>query len=214
MRRISRLAPALFVTPLVIVVAALAGCGDNSDDGSAPPTSSAPSVVVSTQTPTDLGTPTGGITTTEGSTALPSACEVIGAADVAAAFAVPFGPGQPGGGGVAEGDLAWQSDNCDWEAEDLLEVQLALVGPDDFTEGDFTCPEPTAIASTVEPVPGLGDAAYWDRDDSPPLEATLRVCRADSFFDIDLEYEDGVDFEGDPQQQAIALAGLVLVALG
>lgn len=78
-------------------------------------------------------------------------------------------------------------------AEDLVEVQLALTGPDDSMQGELTCPEPRAIASTVEPVEGLGRSAWWERDDAPPLEATLRVCTEGYNFDIDLEYEDGVD---------------------
>ena len=139
---------------------------------------------------------------------------MISAQEVDAAFGVSFGPGEVGAGGTGEGDLAWASDNCDFEAEDLLEVQLALTGTDDFT-GDFTCPEPPeSVASTVEPVPGLGDAAYWEVEVSPPLEAKLRVCTAGYNFDVELEYEDGADFQGVPKQQAIALATVVLGKLG
>lgn len=206
--------PRLLTPVLVLALApALAACGgDGGEPEDSPPASSTPDPVEeSTDAATDATT---GATASDAGGELPDACDAVTSDDVAAAYGVPFGAAEPGGGGHTEGDLGWQSDNCDWEAEDLVEVQLALTGPADFTGGEFTCPEPTSIASTVERVPGLGDSAYWELDDAPPLEATLRVCTASYNFDIDVEYEDGVDFEGDPKQQSIALAGVVLAKVG
>lgn len=212
------------VVLLLLAAPALASCGDsdNTTDDAAPPPSSSPSDPESGGSPSapeTSGTSESSGTTgaTSGGTALPAACEVITAEEVGAAFAVSFGPGSPGGGGTSEGDLEWQSEDCSFEAEDLLEVELALTAPEDFTAGEFQCPEPTAIASTVTPVEGLpapATQAWWDRDDAPPLEATLRVCTDAYNFEVQLEYEDGVDFQGDPQQQATALAGVVLANLG
>ena len=209
---------------LLLAAPALASCGDSSNttDDAAPPPSSSPSDPGSSGPSASETSGSSGTTdvttdvTTDG-TALPAACEVITAEEVGAAFGVSFGPGSPGGGGTSEGDLEWQSDDCGFEAEDLLEVELALTAPEDFTTGEFQCPEPTAIASTVTPVEGLpapATRAWWDRDDAPPLEAALRVCTDAYNFEIQLEYEDGVDFQGDPQQQATALAGVVLANLG
>ena len=206
-----------FLAALLLVVPVLAGCGDDSDEGDddTPPSSSSPS---SPGDDTEGSSPGTTDTTAGTSTApagLPSACDVLTPDDVAAAFGVDFGPAEPGAGGYTQQDIEWQSDNCDWEAEDLVEVQLALTGPDDFTVGEFQCLEPGDIASTVTPVdvPGA-DQAWWDEDDAPPLEATLRVCTASYNFEIELEYEDGVDFQGDPQQQSIALAEVVIGKLG
>ena len=210
MRSFTRLAPVL----LLVLAPALSACGgdsDNTTDDAAPPSSSTPSVPPTSEpTTADTSATTG----TEPASTLPPACEVLTPADVQAAFGVEFGPGELGGGGTSEGDLAWASDNCDFEAADLLEVQLKLTGTDDFT-GDFTCPEPPdSVASTTEVVPGLGDTAYWEVEVSPPFEAKLRVCTADYNFDIELEYEDGTDFQGNPKQQSIALATVALAKLG
>ena len=202
--------PRRFLPVAVLLLApVLTGCGDDEDDSddTTPPSSSSPS--------SPGGETESSSATTEATTAggLPSACDVLTPEDVTAAFGVAFGAAEPGGGGTNEGDLSWQSDNCDWEAQDLVEVQLALSGPEDYTPA-FACQEPTAIASTVEPVPDVGDQAWWEVDDSGPLEASLRVCTADYNFDIDVEYEDGVDYQGDPKQQSIALAQVVLAKVG
>lgn len=193
---------------VILLSPVLVACGADDEPEDSPPSSSSPDLPNSSNVPTEETSATSQATT-DAPVALPEACDVLTTEEVAAAFGVEFGVAEPGGGGTNEGDTSWQSDNCDWEAEDLVEVQLALSAPEDYTPA-FTCPEPTAIASTVEPVPGLGDAAYWEVDKSPPLEASLRVCTASYNFDIDLEYADGVDFQGDPQQQSIALAGVVL----
>lgn len=211
-----RLAPVL----LLVLAPALSACGgdsDNTTDDAAPPPSSSPSDPATSAPTTDESSPatdTGTSATASSDAALPAACDVLSEQEVAGAFGVPFGPGEVGSGGTGEGDLAWASDNCDWEAKDLLEVQLALTGTDDFT-GDFTCPEPPeSVASTTEQVPDLGDTAYWEVEVSPPLEAKLRVCTARYNFDIELEFEDGTDFQGNPKQQSIALATIVLATLG
>ena len=203
-----RLLPVL----LLSLAPVLAACGDDGDDGGGDGSSGDGT----TTEPTDAGsapsTPTTP-STTAGVPTLPAACDVLTPEDVEAAYGVAFGAPEQGGGGHAEGKYEWQSDNCSFTAEALLEVKLALVGADDFS-GAFACPEPTAIASQVEPVDGLGDQAWWEVDDAGPLEATLRVCTPSYDFDLELEYEDGVDYVGDPQTQTIALAGVVLAKLG
>ena len=194
------------------------GCGDGDDsDDNTPPSSSSPdSPGPSSDATSDATSPTeDSSATTEAPAGLPNACDVLTSEDVEAAFGVPFGDPGFGGGGHTQQDVEWQSDNCDWEADDLVEVQFGLTGRDDFTVGEFQCLEPSDIASTVTPaqVPGALEA-WWDRDDAPPLEATLRVCTEGYNFDIDLEYEDGVDFQGDPMQQSIALAETAIGVLG
>jgi hypothetical protein len=187
------------VAVVVVLAGLLAGCGDDEEGGS-PPVSTEMRTQSASPTPTE---PAG----------LPSACDVLAPEDVAAAYGASFGRGSPGGGGHTEQDVAWQSDNCEWEVDDQLEVTFALSGPDDFAAG-FTCPEPTPIASTVEPVPDLGTAAWWEQDESPPLEATLRVCTEAFNFDLSVELEDDYQHEGDPRAQTVGLAEVALTALG
>ena len=210
-------APRGFLAIAVLVLGAVvSGCGDDTDsnDDDTPPSSSpdSPGETTDASSSATTGTTTG---TTEATAGLPAACDVVTAADVEAAFGVPFGEPSIGGGGTTEQDLEWQSDDCNFEAEDLVEVDFALTGPDDFTAGEFQCPKPRAIASTVTPaqVPGASEA-WWEVDDSPPVEAMLRVCTAGYNFEIELEYEDGVDFQGDPMQQSVALAETALGVLG
>lgn len=205
---------------VLLLAPVLAGCGDDtdSDDTNPPPSSTPDPPTDQTEQTTGATPPSTGATTgatTDAGGELPAACDVLTPADVEAAFGVPFGEPTLGGGGHTEQDIVWQSDDCNFEAEDLVEVDFALTGQDDFTAGSFQCPKPRDIASTVTPVEVAGATeAWWDRDDAPPLEASLRVC-TDSFnFDIGLEYEDGVDFQGDPMQQSIALAETALAALG
>jgi len=202
----------LLLTP-VLVACGDDGDGDGDRDGTTPSASVTDSPTeATTAASTDATTATA---TTAAADELPPASEVVTSADVAAAFGVPFGDPALGGGGHTEQDIAWQSDDCNFEAEDLVQVDLALTGPDDFRTGAFQCPEPAGIAATVTPVdvPGALEA-WWEVDDAPPLEATLRVCTEAYNFDLGLDYEDGVDFEGDPQAQAIVLAGVVLAKLG
>ena len=153
MRSLPRLAPVL----LLLLAPALSACGgdsDNTTDDAAPPSSSTPSVPP-TSAPTDESktadtSDTADTDETESASTDPAeglspACEVLAPADLKAAYGVAFGDGEVGGGGTSESGVDWQSDNCDWEAQDLVEVQLAISGPDDF-EGGFTCPEPRGRA--------------------------------------------------------------------
>ena len=206
----------------LLLAPALAACGDDDEPENTPPSATTPDSpeVPSEGTSSDSEGETsasdpGTEVTTDAGGALPNPCDVLTAADVQAAFGVPFGEPSQGGGGYSEQELEWQSQDCNFEAEDLVEVDFALTGPDDFREGDFQCPRPTEIVSTVTPVEGLdAEQAWWKLDENPPLEATLRVCTDGYNFDIELEYEDGVDFQGDPQQQSIALAEVALERLG
>jgi hypothetical protein len=201
MRSLRLLPPAL----LLVLAPALAACGDDSDDGGG-------SGGNESAAPTEGGSGASTPTTTPGVPTLPAACDAVSPADVQAAYGVAFEAGEEGGGGHSESNLEWQSDNCSWTAVDLVEVELELTGADDFS-GAFDCPEPREIASKVEPIDGLGDHAWWEVDNASPLKATLRVCTEDYNFDVTLDYEDGVDFVGDPKAQTIALAGVVLAAL-
>ncbi|MEZ0577486.1 hypothetical protein [Nocardioides sp. MH1] len=197
-----RLLPVL----LLALAPGLAACGDDDGESSTPTTDAASA----TSSPSHASTtPTG---STPGVPRIPPACDVLDPGDLQAAYGVAFGPAEQGGGGHSEGTYEWQSDDCSFTAEALLEVQLELVGPDDFS-GEFACPPPSEIAASVESVDGLGDRAWWKKQDGTPLSASLRVCTPDYDFDITLDYEDGVDYVGDPETQTIALAGVVLAAL-
>lgn len=215
--RLRRLWPAA----LLALAPVLAACGDDdpetggSDD---PTTSAAPTTDAPPETPTEE--PSVSETPVETSSAppasdLPAACDLVTVNDVAKAMGVSFGPAEIGGGTTSEQDLEWRSDNCSFEAEDLVEVTVKVTGPSDFVKGTFTCAQPSEIASIIEPaddVPGSTDG-WWKVSDAPPLEATLRACSTTANVDVELDYEDGVDYQGDPRQQAAQLAGLVLSGL-
>lgn len=207
-RRTWPVAAALLLAPV------LAGCGDDEPEAEPAPSdtvSSSPSV---TPTPSESAEEPTEEPTTD-APALPTACELVTADTLAKALGVTFGTGRPGGGGTEENGIGWKSDNCTFEAEDLMEVKVKITGPDDFTKGTFSCPQPPEIASILEPADDIAGATegWWKVSDSPPLEATLRACSATVNVDIDLDYEDGVDYEGDPRQQAAQLAEHVLASL-
>jgi len=212
----------LSVTGVLALTPALAACGDDEPDEAAtdPTTSSSseapetggedtPSPTESVD-PVESGSP-GDSGTTSG---LPAACDVLTPLDVATAYGATPADGTVGAGGYSENDITWETDNCDFEAEDFFELELALAGEADFHDG-FTCPKQTPIASTVTKVkvPGA-DSASWEVDDEQPFEGSLRVCTADTVFDLTLEFEEGYQHEGDPKAQTISLAQVVLGKLG
>lgn len=184
---------------------ATSAASEESSDAEATPTESVDPVESESADPTESETTAAG---------LPAACDVITPLDVATAYGATPGEGTIGGGGYSENDVEWQTDNCDFEAEDFFELELALAGPDDFPAG-FTCPPQTDVASTVRKVkvPGA-DSASWEVSDGQPFEGSLRVCTDAYVFDLTMEFEDGYQHEGDPKMQTIGLAQVVVGALG
>lgn len=208
--RVRRLWPAA----LLLLAPVLTGCGDDEDpDGTddATPTQATSSP---TSAPTEA-TSTATEPSPSASAGLPAACDVLTSDDVEKAFGVEFDAGRGGTGTTGEQDIEWTSDNCAFVAKDLVEVTLRLTGVDDFTKGAFGCPRPSEIGAILEPVDDIAgaDEGWWKVSDRPPLEATLRACAPSALVEIDLEYEDGVDYDGDPRNQSVALAELVLSAL-
>lgn len=217
--RLRRLWPAA----LLALAPVLAACGDDDPEAAdEPTTSAAPTDTATTDTAT--ATPTEASSATEPpvevtseppASDLPAACDLVTGNDIAKAMGVSFGQAEVGSGTTTEQDLEWRSDNCSFEAADLVEVTVKVTGPADFVKGSFTCPQPLEIAAIIEPaddVPGSTDG-WWKVSDAPPLEATLRACSATANVDVELDYEDGVDYQGDPRQQAAQIAGLVLANL-
>ncbi|WP_028656464.1 hypothetical protein [Nocardioides sp. J54] len=210
--RLRRLWPAA----LIALTPVLAACGDDDnepDDDATEPSSQAPSPTEATSA-TEEPTQATSEPTSEPPAAdlLPAACDLITGDDLAKAMGITFGPAEPGGGTTSEQDLEWRSDNCSFEAEDLVEVTIKVTGPSDFVKGTFGCSQPSEIASIVEPaddIPGATDG-WWKVSDAPPLEAELRACSATANVEVEMEYEDGVDYEGDPRQQAAQIATHVL----
>jgi hypothetical protein len=198
----------------LLLVPVLAGCGEDEPSAEPAPTDAASETSSPTPSPTET-VETSSAAPTPSDPALPTACELVTADTLAKILGVTFEPGRIGGGASDENGIAWKSDNCAFEAEDLMEVKVKITGPDDFTSGTFTCPQPTEIAAILEPADDIAGATegWWKVSDSPPLEATLRACSATVNVDVDFEYEDGVDYEGDPRQQAAELAEHVLAAL-
>lgn len=209
--RVRRIWPVAFL----LLTPVLAACGDDTDEASDSAPTDTPSTSESTSAAPTTSAPveeTSSATPPPAPAGLPGACDVVTSDDIAKAFGVSFEPGDLGGGSTSEQGVDWKSDNCDFDAEDLVEVTVKLTAPEDFTVGTFGCPQPTEIAAIVEPVDDIAGATegWWKVSDSPPLEATLRACADDVLVEVDVEYEDGVDYKGDPRNQSIAIAELVL----
>jgi hypothetical protein len=211
---------------VLLLAPVLAACGDDSagDDGSEDATSSAAPTETTSDAATEASTPATTDTasaepeeptTSAAPAGLPSACDLVGEADVTEAYGVAVVQDGVGSGTTSEQDLEWTSENCSFQAEGLVEVTVKLTGPEDFRRGTFQCPQPDDIAAIVEPVDDIvgADEGWWKVSDSPPLRATMRACTTSANVDIDLDYEDGVEYEGDPRNQSVALMEKALTSL-
>jgi len=210
--RVRRLWPAA----LLVLTPALAACGDDEpgEDGpSAEPSPTAASSTVTTPTAAPSSTPAA--PSTAPAAGLPAACDVVSADDLAEAYGMSFGAPEVGGGSTSEQGVEWSSDNCSFEAEDLAEVTVKLTGPEDFAKGAFGCPQPPEVGGSVEPVRDIAGASggWWKVSNPPTFEGELRACTDAVLLEIDLEYEEGVQYEGDPVNQSIGLAEKILAAL-
>ncbi|GAA3682100.1 hypothetical protein GCM10022237_46080 [Nocardioides ginsengisoli] len=221
---VRRLTPAA----LLLLAPVLAACNgkDAASDSPAPSTpASAPSTADS-PTPTAASSATSPSSASSATSApvevtsapaagLPAACDIVTADDVAAAYGVTVGQAEVGGGSTSEGARTWSSDNCSFEAPDLVEVTVKLSGPEDFSKGGFGCPQPSDISGVVEPADDIAGAAHgwWKVSNPPHFKASLRACTTTALLEIDLDYQDGVDYEGDPRNQSAALAERLLAAL-
>lgn len=213
--RVRRLWPAAFL----LLVPVLTGCSeDGGIDGSgfSTPTDTPSTPDVSETATTPTATTTAPAETTSAAPAgLPAACDLITSADIAKAFALEFADGQGVPGTFGSNGVEWKSDGCVFESPGVVDVKVAVTGPDDFTKGDFTCVQPGDVSAIVEPVDDIAgaDKGWWKLSEAPPLEATMRACSATANIDVDIDYEDGVNYDGDPRSQAVAVAELVLAAL-
>lgn len=194
----------------VLCVALLAGCSD--DDPPADESEDVQSPSAESDSPADPDTDTS--PTDAGPPELPDPCEVVSPEDVGAAFGVAFSAPDPGSGERSEQGVEWVSRDCSWEAEDLMEVELALTGSEDFAAGELVCPPLLGIGAEVSDarLPGASSAEVAVQD-GVGLEVLARVCTDGGNFDIEVEFEDGVDFQGDPGQQVLRLARTVLSGL-
>lgn len=208
--RVRRLWPAA----LLLLTPVLAACGD--DDG---PTAQDPDTPATSAPTTDAVPSTDAAGTTSEPTpapsGLPAACDVVTADDLAEAYGMSFGAPEVGGGDTSEGGLAWNSDECSFEAADLAEVTVKLTGPDGFTQGEFGCPQPRDDDGIVEPADDIAGAGkgWWKVSNPPEFEGELRACTDEVLLEIDLDYEDGVQYEGDPRSQSVGLAEKLLTRI-
>lgn len=222
--RVRRIWPAA----LIVLSPVVTGCAtdDDTDRDAAEPigsattdtssaTTSAPTSSAPTSQPPPTTTPTSSATGTAPAAPLPDPCTVVSAVDVQAAYGVTFSEGTAVATDHRERGSSWTSAGCAFTATDLVEVTVELVGPDDFTAGKFGCVQPPEQGSIIEPVDDLAgaDRGWWRTSDAPPLAATMRACTSTVLLDVDLVYEDGVDYEGDPRNQSAALAEKVLARL-
>ena len=187
---------------VIALMLALAGCGDDDEpirSGGADDTSESSPVSSAPATP---ATPVDDV----------EVCDLAEEADVEAAFGEDLPPGSFSSGSTDEDDVQWQSDICNWDIEDGLEVSLALSSGDDFVDGGgLRCPELDSFDIASTPVEGLAaTSASWVNDKIDPNEGTLRICTDFALMDIDVESPDGSRDPDTMQSQAVALAEVVL----
>ena len=152
--------------------------------------------------------------TTESDASPAAVCDLADASDVEAAYGEPVPDGSYGGGGHDDNGVQWQSDNCNWDVDDGLELTLAVSRADQFAEGELLCLELESFGTASTPVPELGDRAWWVIDDIDPDEGTLRICTDEEMIDIDMESPDGARDPGTMRDQSVAFAEVVLANLG
>ena len=134
--------------------------------------------------------------------------------DVNAAFGVKVGPGEPGMGSHTDGDVSYTSTDCEWEAEDQLEVQLAVSTAEDFG-GELACTPVSYLGEQGTPVKvaGAKSATWLASEDPNEVEARLRVCTDEVTMDLELDAATGTGVE-ELREQAIGLATKAVAALG
>lgn len=211
--RVRRLWPAalLMLTPV------LAACGDDEPDAADDPTAESSATEESSPTEATTAPPTSAPAepTTSAAAGLPAACDLVTADDLAEAYGMSFGAPEVGGDDTSERGLAWTSDDCSFESPGLAEVTVKLTGPEDFTQGAFGCPQPADDEGVVEPAQDIAGASggWWKVSSPPDFEGELRACTATVLLQIDLDYEEGVQYEGDPLNQSVGLAEKILQTL-
>lgn len=207
---------------LLLLAPVLAACGDGDDAPDADATSSPTTPTSDAPTTPSANTPSATPTTVTSApssappaAALPAACDLATSESVAKNFGVTVGPAEAGTDTTREGGRAWKSNDCSFEAKDLVEITVKVTGPGDFTKGAFGCPQPAETGAIVDPADDIAGATdgWWKVSDAPPLEATLRACTAGVLLDVELDYEDGVDYQGDPRNDSIAFAERILADL-
>jgi hypothetical protein len=194
----------LISTLAVLLVLSVSGCGDDGERTPEPePTESS-----SSASPSEAAT----ATPTEDAALL--ACGLADEGDVEAAFGQTVPPGSLGGGGHDENGVVWQSDNCSWELEDVLEVTLAVSVAEDFEGGELLCPVLDYLDTESTPAPELGDQPFWVGYAGNEVEGTVRVCAAEVLLDVDVDAPAGSIELDTMRQQTIAFAGVALDGLG
>ncbi len=179
---------------------ALTACGDDDNPISSGGASEKPESSPSATTETEAG---------------PAAvCDLADANDVEAAYGEPVPDGSYGGGGHDVNGEQWQSDNCNWEVDNGIEVTLAVSRADQFADGELLCLELESFGTAATPVPELGDRAWWVVDEVDPDEGTLRICTDEEMIDIDMESPDGSRDPDTMRAQSVAFAEVVLANLG
>lgn len=224
--RTHRLWPAAL---LLLLAPVLAACGDD-DDGAAgkdastdAPTSasSEPSAVksdvtVSTGPPSATSTDKPPVTVSSappGATDAPPACELATARTVADAYNLTLGAGQPGVNFSKEDGSSWRGTTCMFTVPKKVEITVKVADAEDFTlGGGFACPQPSEESAIIEPVDDITGAskAWWRTSDAPPLRALMRACTDDVLLDIQIDYADGVNYDGDPRTESVELASLLI----
>lgn len=196
---------------VALTVLALAASGCSGDDPEPTTTSESPSETPEATEETD---DTEEPTEEPGQPAAADPCTLVTHTDVNAAYGVQVGPGEPGMGSHTDGDVSFTSTDCEWEAEDQLEVQLSVSDAQDFG-GALACEPVTYLGEEGGPtkVPGAKSATWLASEDPNEVEARLRVCTSSVTMDFELDASTGTGVD-ELRKQTIGLATKAVAALG
>jgi hypothetical protein len=200
----------MLAATLTLLALTTAGCGSGDDpvDPDAATTSESPTSPTPSEPPATEDS--------EEPTTDPSGdpCTLVTDADVKDAFGVDVGAGEPGRGQHVENDVEYTSTNCEWEADDALELSLDLSTAEDFG-GTLACTPVSHLGDEGTPVKVAGaESATWLASEEPnEIEARLRVCTAEATMNFELDAASGAGVET-LRQQTTKLAAKAVAALG
>ena len=178
----ARISLSLFAIGVTALVTACSGGTDAED-----PAPTTTSTTTSASTTTTSATASGGPTAPEATVATDRYPDATGACTLFAPSQVTLIVGE----GAPEAD----GDECEIEGPDdhSVDVRTATLSGNAYY-GDLDGFKSNLEERGMEAIPGIGDAAYWDPDESSTTEAEMYVATGNAYAQISIDlYRPGLD---------------------